>query len=269
MLSLDRVASIIRDIAASEIMPLFGSLAPDQIAHKDTPGDPEDVVTQVDHRVEERLIAELSGIIANATFLGEESAAATPGLLGVLSQDAPVWVIDPIDGTKNFAGGRQQFGVMVALVQAGRTRASWICVPASSDMLVAEDRSGTWLNGTRVQLKAALPAHRRGTIHSRLMPLDVKETIAQNTSGRYEALPSSGAAATEYLDVIRGIKDFVVYYRLLPWDHAAGALALEEAGGSARHLDGEPYSPLSADQVTIFAASPLLGQQIQSFIRPS
>ena len=58
----------------------------------------------------------------------------------------------------------------------------------------------------------------------------------------------------------------MIYYRLLPWDHAPGALAITEAGGAAIHLTGDPYSPLSPNQVTIFAATPELAQQIRTWL---
>ena len=258
----DRVAEIIRGIAAAEVMPRFGTLAPDHIAHKVTPGDPEDIVTLVDHRVEARLLEELRELVPGATFLGEEAAAADPGLVRRLSEDAPVWVIDPIDGTKNFARGKPQFGIMVALVQAGRTRASWVALPATGDMLVAEEGRGTSLNGTAVPRRTHAPQRLRGSIHTRLIPGDLRAELLRRCKDRFEPIESTGAAATEYTDVIRGIKDFVIYYRLLPWDHAAGALAIVEAGGTARHLDGTEYSPMSNDQATIFAASEAIGDRV-------
>ena len=70
----------------------------------------------------------------------------------------------------------------------------------------------------------------------------------------------------EYASILRGDKDFVIYYRLLPWDHAPGALAIVEAGGAAIHLDGRTYTPLSHDQVTILAASPELAEKVRGWI---
>jgi fructose-1,6-bisphosphatase/inositol monophosphatase family enzyme len=65
---------------------------------------------------------------------------------------------------------------------------------------------------------------------------------------------------------MRGEKDFVIYYQLLPWDHAPGALALAESGGAAVHLNGDVYSPLSGNQVTIFASSPELAAIVRSWL---
>jgi fructose-1,6-bisphosphatase/inositol monophosphatase family enzyme len=106
----------------------------------------------------------------------------------------------------------------------------------------------------------------RGTIHTRMMPANAALGVVHKLDGKYEAQPSTGSAATEYSAIIRGDKDFVIYYRLLPWDHAPGALAVTEAGGAAVHLSGEPYAPLSPNQVTIFAATPQVAEQIRSWL---
>ncbi len=83
---------------------------------------------------------------------------------------------------------------------------------------------------------------------------------------KYEAHPSTGSAATEYSAILRGDKDFVIYYRLLPWDHAPGTLAITEAGGVAMHLSGEAYTPLSPNQVTILAATAELAARIRGWL---
>lgn len=110
---------------------------------------------------------------------------------------------------------------------------------------------------------SALP---RGTVHTRMMAADDARQVQDNLRGKFEACPSTGSAATEYSAIIRGDKDFVIYYRLLPWDHAPGALAVTEAGGVAMHLSGEPYTPLSANQITIFAATSELAETIRRWL---
>ena len=252
---IDRVSDVLRDTADTLVMPAFRSLRPEDITAKDTPGDPEDVVTVTDMAVERHLVNTLAEVIPGAGFIGEESACENPAILDALSGTLPVWVIDPIDGTKNFARGKRQFGVMVALVESGSTVASWIALPASGDIVFAHRAAGTWINGDAVQTSRV---HRRprGTVHDRLMPRVTASRVNECLDNHYDRHPSTGSAATEYTAILRGEKDFVIYFRLLPWDHAAGALALVEAGGAAIHVDGRTYSPRSADQVTIFAATP-------------
>ena len=268
MLLIERVTSIIHDVVSTVVMPSFRSLRPEDIHSKDTPGDPADLVTIVDKAAERYLIDALSDVVPGAAFIGEEAAGEDPSLLTALSRQAPAWLIDPIDGTKNFAHGSVDFGVMLALVESGRTRASWIAVPAAEPAgytVVAERGGGTWIDGARAAPVRAMPST-RGTIHTRMMPAEKARAVLEALRGKYESRPSSGAAATEYAAIIRGDKDFVIYYRLLPWDHAPGALAVTEAGGAAVHLTGDPYSPLSPNQVTIVAASPELAETIRTWL---
>ena len=101
-------------------MPSFRSLRPEDIHSKDTPGDPDDLVTIVDKAAERYLIDALSEVVPGAAFIGEEAVSDDPALVDALSARAPAWLIDPIDGTKNFAHGNADFGVMLALVEGGR-----------------------------------------------------------------------------------------------------------------------------------------------------
>lgn len=263
---IERVTTIVHDVVTSVVMPSFRSLRPEDIHSKDTPGDPDDLVTIVDKAAERYLIDALSEVVPGAAFIGEEAVCEDASLLEALSAAAPAWLIDPIDGTKNFAHGNANFGVMLALVEAGRTRASWMAVPAAQPTgytIAAERGGGTRIDGVRVEPRRAVPAMPRGSIHTRMMPPDAARDVTQKLRGTYEPRPSTGSAATEYSAIIRGEKDFVIYYRLLPWDHAPGALAITEAGGAAIHVSGEPYAPLSPNQVTIFAATPELAESIR------
>ena len=76
------------------------------------------------------------------------------------------------------------------------------------------------------------------------------------------------AAAIEYTDILRGLGDFVIYYRLLPWDHAAPALVLTEAGGLVSHLSGQPYTARSQSQLTIVARDAVTVDQLRAWLRP-
>jgi len=264
-----RVTAIIQDVAASVVMPSFRTLRPEDIYAKDTAGDPDDLVTIVDRAAERYLIDALSDVLPGAAFIGEEATAEDPSLLDALSAATPAWLIDPVDGTKNFARGHADFGVMLALVEGGRTRASWMAVPAaqpSGFVVVAEQGNGTRVNDIRVEPPRDVPRVPRGSIHTRMMPSENAQHVLNKMRGRYDAHPSTGSAATEYSAIIRGEKDFVIYYRLLPWDHAPGALAITEAGGAAVHVSGLPYTPLSPNQVTIFAATPALAATIRAWL---
>lgn len=155
---------------------------------------------------------------------------------------------------------------MLALVEGGTTRASWMALAAMADMIVAELGKGTRLNGALVTTAGQMPPRLRGTVHDRMMTPDMAVHVRSRLLDRFEERASTGAAATEYTAILRGEKDFVIYHRLLPWDHAPGALAITEAGGSALHLDGSLYTPLSTDQLTIFAASAAIATTIRHWL---
>ena len=250
-------------------MPYFRALRPEHIHSKDTPGDPEDVVTIADKAAEQSLVEQLRSVVPGAAFVGEEAVCEHPDLVNALLLPAPVWLIDPIDGTKNFACGNADFGIMLALVENGQTHASWMAVPAAAPagyLVMAERGGGTRINAVAVKTLAQRADPPRGTVHTRMMPVGAGRDVEKRLLGKYEAHPSTGSAATEYSAILRGDKDFVIYYRLLPWDHAPGTLAITEAGGVAIHLSGEAYTPLSPNQVTILAATAELAGRIRSWL---
>lgn len=260
----NRVLRILQDTAENLVLPSFRALRPEDIAAKDTPGDPHDIVTVTDKAAERHLVQGLTGIVPNAVFIGEEAVCEDPTLVEALAAEVPAWLIDPIDGTKNFASGSPEFGIMLALVEAGSISASWIVLPAQGDLIWAERGRGTWLNGRLVTRRVSRTP--RGTVHDRFMPRDLAGCLHEALRDRFEPSPSPGSAATEYAQILRGEKDFAIYYRLHPWDQAPGALALVEAGGAAVHLDGSPYTPRSADQVTIFSGSVELAATIRAWL---
>jgi fructose-1,6-bisphosphatase/inositol monophosphatase family enzyme len=256
-LNVDAVTALVREASDTLILPRFQNLRPEDIEDKSTSPDREDLVTTVDREVEAWLTRALTRLEPGATVIGEEAVHARPELLDHIVADDPIWLVDPIDGTKNFARGRDGFGLMVARVLAGRTVSGWILLPARGEMFVAEAGAGAWLNGARVSVPAtASPPAPTGTLFVRYMPVDLRASVTAIASERFGIVADSACAAVEYTEVLRGRQDFAVYYRLLPWDHAAPALILSEAGGCVDHQDGRPYSVRSADQLTVVARSP-------------
>jgi fructose-1,6-bisphosphatase/inositol monophosphatase family enzyme len=262
---IDRVSGLLAEVVAEEVMPRFRLLAAEEIVSKVTEGDPDDLVTAVDHAVERRLTGALAALMPDARVIGEEAACATPALLEALAADEPVWLVDPIDGTKSFARGDDAFGVMIALVTGGATRAAWIARPARGEIFVAEEGGGAFVNGRRLHPPAAAPVL-RGTLYTRFMPPALAAAVEQHAAGRYLPLAGAGAASVEYPAVIEGEKDFVVYYRLLPWDHAAGSLLLAEAGGRVEHLDGRGYGPRSCSEITVLGGHPAVCGMVRMWL---
>jgi fructose-1,6-bisphosphatase/inositol monophosphatase family enzyme len=251
---LDIVAARIREVAHALVLPKFRALDAAEVHPKPTADNADDIVTVVDRSVETALGRALVELVPASAVLGEEAAHATPSLVGLLAESAPVWIVDPLDGTHNFAGGHDGFGIMVGYAVRGQVRAAWVHLPAQDEMFVAGAGSGAFCNGRRVVVPPQAARDRpSGAVFSRFMPEPVRSTLLSQLEGRYRAVAHSGAAAVEYTRILRGLNDFALYYRLLPWDHAAPALILTEGGGTVVHLDGRPYRPQSPNQLTIVA----------------
>ena len=232
MVDADAVTRIIREVAQEVILPRFQRLAAEDIREKKGPND---LVTIADTEAEHLLTGRLTGLLAASTVVGEEGVAADPSVLDRLAGGGPVWIIDPVDGTLNFAKGRPRFGVIVALVVDGVTRQGWIHDPLADHTAIAETGQGAWIGDRRLIVAAATPLHAlRGSAgwrrHDRL------------TAG-VGKLVNQGSAAHDYLDLLDTRLDFAFFRQLNPWDHAAGVLMHQEAGGHSAYLDGTPYRP--------------------------
>ncbi len=238
---IDRVAQLIAQIAAEEIMPRFAKLAAGDVREK----GPGDLVTVADEAVERRLTPLLSDLLPGSCVLGEEAAAKDPALLERLGGGAPVWVIDPVDGTSNFAAAEGDFGVMVALVKRDRVVAGWIHDPRDGRMTTAEAGGGAWLNGKRQRVAAAPadPAELSGVLLAGFFGNRELGRQVQARRDRLRTLKSRRCAASEYLRLATGEMHFALFTKLMPWDHCPGVLIHAEAGGYNCYVEGGRYTP--------------------------
>ncbi|WP_213453064.1 inositol monophosphatase family protein [Rhizomonospora bruguierae] len=240
----DEVTALLREAAATEILPRFGALADDDIAEK----SPGDLVTIADREAERMIGAGLRALLPGSTVVGEEAVEVDAALLGHITDAGPVWLVDPVDGTGNFAAGRPPFAVMVALLRGGDPVAGWILDPLADSVVVAERGGGTYRDGIRLTVPEE---HRplgelRGAASVKYFPPALRDAALDRGRVLGALLPGHHCAGREYPDVIEGEQDFAVFWRTKPWDHAAGALLTREAGAVVRHLDGAEYHP--ADQ---------------------
>jgi fructose-1,6-bisphosphatase/inositol monophosphatase family enzyme len=263
---IDAVTALVQSISRAVILPRFRNLRSDQIERKVSTTSHEDLVTVADREAERCLVDALLAMTPGAAVIGEEGTYADPQLLDRLANDGAIWVIDPIDGTRNFCAGDDRFGVMVSWVVDGITRAAWVHLPARELTFVAERGGGTFCNGARLTIPAATPAVPRGRVHTGYMPAPLGAAVTEAMAGQYTPQPDAWCAAIEYTDVVTAERDFAVYYRLLPWDHAAPALIVTEAGGCVEHLDGSAYTLRSAHQVTVVARDAAIALQIRTAI---
>ena len=148
----DAVAALLREVAASEVLPRFRNLAKADVRAKTSA---QDLVTLADLEAERVLTARLPALLPGSVVVGEEAAYADPRVLERLDGETPVWVIDPVDGTANFSAGRPTFAMIVALVDRGQTVAGWILDPLHDRMALAERGAGAWLGDTRIQAHPA------------------------------------------------------------------------------------------------------------------
>ena len=238
----ETVARILEEAAAAEILPRFQKLLDHEIRRKQS----GELVTVADLAAEEVIATRLRELIPGAQVIGEEATAADPGLLDKLAGAEPLWIIDPVDGTNNFAQGTPVFAVMVALVEAGRSVAAWIHDPIAGSTAAAELGAGAWRDGLRLRVaEPGPPLQMRGTLHaSNFAQADMRRQI-EARRGRVGAIKSLRCAGREYLRLAAGETHFSFFTKLMPWDHLPGTLIHREAGGVARTLDGVDYGPLS------------------------
>lgn len=239
---IESVAELIRRTAAKAILPRFRSLNADDISEK----SPGELVTAADRESEALLTKGLTDLLPGSVVLGEEAASENPELYQRLSDEADLWVVDPLDGTSNFVEGKPCFSVMVALLRRGETVAAWMLDPLTDKIAVAEKGSGAYLNGTRIVTLQTTPTFDalRGAVLTRFLPPVLRTQIEERGRRIHTVLPGLRCAGHEYPAVVTGEQHFALFWRTEPWDHAPGALYLCEAGGWVARLDRTPYSPV-------------------------
>ncbi|MEJ6391552.1 inositol monophosphatase family protein [Gymnodinialimonas ulvae] len=246
----------VRTAARSEIMPRFRNLPAADIATKSAP---DDLVTVADRAAERAITDAVQRILPEATVVGEEAAADDPAILDRVGTGLCV-IIDPIDGTWNFANGLSVFGVIVAVVSEGRTIWGMLYDPTHDDWIAARVGQGAWFCAPdaaprAVQMGSAVALDRMtGLIVSSQFPAKDQLHIAQ-TLPRFHRVTNLMCSCHEYRLLAQGSVDFCLNAHLNPWDHAAGALIVQEAGGVARLLDGADYRPTRRDGRLLLAKS--------------
>ncbi len=233
----ERVADLLREVAAAELLPRFRNLSKDDIRLK----GPGDYVTVADVASEQRLASGLAKILPGVLIVGEEAVEAEPGLVELIGRPREsCWIVDPLDGTANFAAGRDTFAIIVALIYDRQTVGGWILDVPGNRMAVAAKGQGVTLDGVPVQ--GAVVASPNGYVGYKVNKTFDRELPAAQR-GRLGDILSLGCAGVEYMNILAGRASFSLYRRTKPWDHAAGALMLTEAGGAALNFAGPPYAP--------------------------
>jgi fructose-1,6-bisphosphatase/inositol monophosphatase family enzyme len=243
------VARLIRDSSRRFIIPRYRNLQAGEIREK----KPGDFVTIADLEMEQGLTPALAALLPGAAVVGEEASAEDPAMLSRLGEKGPVWVVDPIDGTGNFRQGLPGFGVIVALVADGCIEMGWLYEPLRDRMVTAVRGGGAWHEGERLRVRQGVAAAELvGSAYGRAAGGGRAGQVLA-ASGRIGAVENLGCSALEYMAIAVGKAHFSLHSRSLPWDHAAGMLAVAEAGGVARFLDGGRYDPRISDRAVLAA----------------
>jgi fructose-1,6-bisphosphatase/inositol monophosphatase family enzyme len=247
----ERVVALMQETAEAELLPRLGRLASSDVREK----RPGDIVTVADEASERRLAAGLARILPGVPVVGEEGVAAEPGLISQIGEADAAWIVDPLDGTANFAAGRDDFTMIVALASGGTTVAGWILHPRTGRMATAFAGAGAWLDGKPVSLARDLPLKRmHGFTGWRLVRTIRDDAARRGVLDRIGKLGSRNCAGLEYIEMMAGLRHFSLYRWTKPWDHAAGALMMVEAGGAALAFDGAPYRPTQPGEAGIVTA---------------
>ncbi len=240
-----KLAAVLAETALAEVMPRFRNLPDGSVRGKSSP---RDLVTDADEAAERMIGARLAKLHPGAVLIGEEASARNPALLNMLVDADLAFLIDPIDGTRNYVAGLPLFGMMIAACHRGDVIAGVIYDPVNRDSALAVRGEGAWMeydNGRRVPLTVAAPAPLEdmdGLISTGALPEPQRTTVNSHLS-RLASTASLRCAAHEYRMLAAGHCHIALYNQLTAWDHAAGWLLHREAGGYAARFDGSPYKP--------------------------
>ena len=223
-------------VAHDIMMPRFRKLAAHEFSEK-TPGD---FVTIVDRESEALLSDRLGQLLPEARIIGEEACAIDPAIVDRVGEGL-AWIIDPLDGTNNFTEGKSPFAIMIGLSVDGVREAGWILDPVTSRVCHAARGQGCFVNGERVRARGSGGTLPKAAIATYFMPEDRQADVRRRAAGKLEIVDIPRCAGEQYPRLILGQNDIALYERTHVWDHAAGALMLEEAGGKVARDDGAPY----------------------------
>ncbi len=245
-----RVAELMRETAAAELLPRFRNLAQHEIREK----KPGDLVTVADVASEQRLASGLAKILPGVAVVGEEAVEADPSLVELIGRPGEAcWIVDPLDGTANFAAGRDRFAMIVCLVHDRETIGGWILDVPNDRMAAAEKGKGVTLEGVAVHGK--VPTGPPNGVLGERVRKEFDRQLSESQRARLGELTTLRCAGREYIEILTGTFSFNLYRMTKPWDHAAGALMLAEAGGNALRFNGKPYGPADPMESGIVAAS--------------
>ena len=252
----EAVADLMRRATQEAILPRYRNLADGEVEDKGG----NDPVTVADRDSEALLSEGLAALDPDMAIVGEEAAHADPGALDALQGDC--WIIDPIDGTRNFARGEPPFGIIIARASGGVATDGWIYDCLTGRLCIAHAGSGAFVDGERIEARPTGRNPPIAAISLAFLDADRRAAMKAHVAPHYTCVDIPWSAAEQYPRLALGTNDVSIFERTLTWDHAAGALWLNEAGGKAARLDGSPYRVDDGRTGMIGAASPALWNEL-------
>lgn len=260
----------VRRVAKAEIIPRWRALDAGDVNRKTSA---EDLVTVADTASERGIAAAVREIVPGAAIVGEEAVSADGSVLDRIGSGLAV-IIDPIDGTWNYANGLALYGVLVAVMDGAETIFGLIYDPTGDDWILARRDGGVHHAGEGRPERRLSPKpvpdrieDAYGFVGFYLHPRAEQELIAPTLS-RFRRTQSLRCSAWEYRMMAEGRADFSLGCMLNPWDHAAGVLCLREAGGVARLIDGSEYAGTMTKGRLLCARSETLWERIADMYAP-
>ncbi|MFO7593362.1 MAG: inositol monophosphatase family protein [Pseudomonadota bacterium] len=245
---LTTIEKLVREAAERELMPRF---------NRTTYAIKRDgsIVTEADTATQQYLQQALARHFERIAFLGEEMSVSEQEAL-LRRADSGLWILDPLDGTSNFAAGIPYFCISLALIRHGEVALGLIYDPLHDECFAAEKGKGATLNGRPLRTPTGLPPLERGiglVDFKRLQPALAKR-LACNPP--YTSQRSFGSGALDWCMIASGRCQVYLHGGQKLWDYAAGQLILSEAGGRASGLDGEGVlAPTLAPRSVVAAPS--------------
>lgn len=262
----DGIVAIVRDVSRREITPFFRALTAADI---DAKSAPDDLVTVADKAAERALSERFSALLPDASIVGEEAISADRSLLDRIGEPGRCVIIDPIDGTWNYASGIATYGVIIAVVENGETVFGLLYDPSFDDWIWAAKGNGahyTKADGHTERLVLAAPPSNTselfGFVGLYLFEMADRQTIAAELA-QFRRTMTLRCSCHEYRQLAQGNSNFCLNGMLNPWDHAAGVLIYQEAGGIARLLDGREYVATMTQGHLLTAQSEELWQKLR------
>ena len=261
-----KLINLVRRAARAEIMPRFRRL---DIGEIDTKKDETDLVTAADIAAEAMITRGLQMAFPHALIVGEEAVSKKPGLLDGIAEAELCFIIDPVDGTWNFAKGMPLFGTIIAVCRFGQPVLGLIYDPVGDDLIVTDNTSpAVWQTQTgrirEIQTAEPKPLDRlAGYLHIRMMPA-ADRALMWSKVGVLAYVGTLRCSEHEYRLLATGSADFVLSGNLNCWDHAPGVLLCQQAGGKAAMLDGTPYNAAMTSGYLLSASSEAVWDSVAS-----